>query len=337
MQTNLKTLSSDQLIQSLKNLVNQERTLLTQILWHLKEVDERKLFLEQGYPSLFEYCVAVLAYSESQAYRRIAAMRLLREIPALESKLDSGQLKLTQVTLAQEYFRHERKQSAAVAAAPLTLPQKVEILNQIASKSARETERYFAQLAPEFSSREKTRQITPHQVEIKFVISEQVVEKLTRFKELDANGQTAINYAEVFERLLDLALKQKEKSRQNLKDETPVTTNNATADGAKVTTNATADGAKNPRFIPAHLKRQVLARDQGKCVFKNSITGKVCGSRFAVQLDHLVPVALGGQSTLENLRCLCRAHNQFEAQRIFGAEKIRAAIGAVGGHRTQTY
>ena len=79
---------------------------------------------------------------------------------------------------------------------------------------------------------------------------------------------------------------------------------------------------KTLRFIPAAIKRAVLSRDQGKCVYKNLETGKICGSKFQVQIDHIIPVALNGESILDNLRCLCRAHNIHEARRIFGAEKM---------------
>jgi hypothetical protein len=33
-----------------------------------------------------------------------------------------------------------------------------------------------------------------------------------------------------------------------------------------------------------------------------------------------VPVARGGDATVENLRLLCRAHNQHAAERAFGAD-----------------
>ncbi|MEO7868641.1 MAG: HNH endonuclease, partial [Candidatus Eisenbacteria bacterium] len=42
-----------------------------------------------------------------------------------------------------------------------------------------------------------------------------------------------------------------------------------------------------------------------------------CDSRL--ELDHIEPVARGGETTVENLRLRCRAHNQHEAERVFGA------------------
>jgi HNH endonuclease len=40
----------------------------------------------------------------------------------------------------------------------------------------------------------------------------------------------------------------------------------------------------------------------------------------AARIDHIGPVARGGASTAENLRLLCRVHNQYAAERAFSAE-----------------
>jgi 5-methylcytosine-specific restriction endonuclease McrA len=71
------------------------------------------------------------------------------------------------------------------------------------------------------------------------------------------------------------------------------------------------------RHIPADVKRQVSKRDGGQCTWVSE-RGHRCGSREALEFDHVTPVALGGQSTLENLRLLCRAHNEYEAEKSFG-------------------
>jgi 5-methylcytosine-specific restriction endonuclease McrA len=67
------------------------------------------------------------------------------------------------------------------------------------------------------------------------------------------------------------------------------------------------------------VRRAVSERDQERCAFVGE-TGKRSGSRRGLELDHIEPVARGGTSTVENLRLLCRAHNQHEAEHSFGAE-----------------
>jgi hypothetical protein len=56
------------------------------------------------------------------------------------------------------------------------------------------------------------------------------------------------------------------------------------------------------RPIPREVRLAVFERDAGRCVD--------CGSGFELQYDHVIPVALGGASTAENLQLLCAPCNQ---------------------------
>ena len=76
--------------------------------------------------------------------------------------------------------------------------------------------------------------------------------------------------------------------------------------------------AKNPRTIPARVKREVWKRDGGRCTFV-SASGKRCESRKFLEFDHVEPVARGGKATTHGVRLLCRAHNQHEADETLGA------------------
>jgi len=72
------------------------------------------------------------------------------------------------------------------------------------------------------------------------------------------------------------------------------------------------------RTIPAEVRRAVWKRDAGQCTFVSE-HGHRCGSRRFLEYDHVEPVARGGQATVEGIRLRCRAHNQYEAERVFGA------------------
>jgi 5-methylcytosine-specific restriction endonuclease McrA len=54
--------------------------------------------------------------------------------------------------------------------------------------------------------------------------------------------------------------------------------------------------------IPRAVRLAVFERDGGRCV--------ECGSAFEIQYDHVIPVALGGAGTVENLQILCAPCNQ---------------------------
>jgi hypothetical protein len=72
-----------------------------------------------------------------------------------------------------------------------------------------------------------------------------------------------------------------------------------------------------PEHIPAEVKRAVWARDGGCCQWELE-NGGICGSRHRLQLDHIRPKALGGASTIDNLRILCAVHNLLAARLAFG-------------------
>ena len=72
------------------------------------------------------------------------------------------------------------------------------------------------------------------------------------------------------------------------------------------------------RYIPAAIRRAVWRRDRGRCTYV-SPDGRPCGSRWQLELDHVHPVALGGETSMSNLRLLCRAHNQLLAEVKLGA------------------
>jgi predicted DNA-binding ArsR family transcriptional regulator len=111
----LRRLKDNDLLSQTKILVQNERTLLTKVLHHLREVDRRKLFSDLGYQSIFEYSVRELKYSEGQAGRRIQAMRLLKELPQIEEKIESGALNLSHLSQAQSYFRETQKKNPSEA------------------------------------------------------------------------------------------------------------------------------------------------------------------------------------------------------------------------------
>lgn len=67
------------------------------------------------------------------------------------------------------------------------------------------------------------------------------------------------------------------------------------------------------RYIPAKVKSEVWARDEGRCAWRDK-DGLPCGSKDWIEYDHIRPYARGGRSDdARNLRLVCRQHNQAAA------------------------
>src|SRR6187431_3260712 len=124
----LKRLPDTILLQNTKQLAQRERETTLEVLHHLREVERRSLFAVLAYPSLFEYAVKELKYSAGAAHRRIASMRLQKELPEIEKKVESGELSLSVLSQAQVFFKQEK---SAVA-------EKREVLMSLENKSTRE-------------------------------------------------------------------------------------------------------------------------------------------------------------------------------------------------------
>ena len=93
--TRMSQVPDGALLNMTQKLASDEREFLSQILHHLREIERRRLYCTLSCGSLFQYATKILGYSEDQAYRRIQAMKLLKEIPEIEEKLLIGVLNLT--------------------------------------------------------------------------------------------------------------------------------------------------------------------------------------------------------------------------------------------------
>src|SRR5437867_3440117 len=95
----LTHLSDPVLLRGLNSVVAQERGASAEVLAYLAEVDERRLYLLAGFPSMHAFCVGELRFSEDAAYKRIQAARTARRLPAIFDALAEGRLHLAAVCL----------------------------------------------------------------------------------------------------------------------------------------------------------------------------------------------------------------------------------------------
>ena len=328
-------ISNSEIISKIKSLVGEERRTTNLILNYLQIVETRRLYAEMGYPSLFEFCTRELGYSAAAAYRRIESMRLLKSLPLVEKQkieesIHSGKLSLSQLASTQKFLKTEKKENKK----SYSPEAKLELLQSLESKSARETEVFFISKNPAVLKKEKERVVSEEFTEIKLNLDQKTLNKLKQIKDLISHKNPNPTYAELIEIMaentLQTLLKNKKTQQKGTKNEEgedfyicknlgegeKIQASHSTAQA----TLPTSEVKSSSRYIPLPLKRQVWARDQGRCTYQSSITKHRCHSTYLLQIDHIYPFALGGSSTdINNLRLLCASHNQLQAQKQFGA------------------
>ena len=127
------TLSDDELLRRLSELLQKSRRVESELVAHIGEVDARRLYAREAAPSMFAYCTDVLKLSEHEAYLRIAVARASRAHPVLLEMLAEGRLPLSVI---------------ARLAPHLTEANRETVLAQAEGKTKRQIEELVAELAP---------------------------------------------------------------------------------------------------------------------------------------------------------------------------------------------
>lgn len=353
MKINFAVLTDDEVVASLRSLVGDERRTVASVLRHLNEFDRRKLAAGKGFPSLFEYCVKELKYAQSEAGRRIQVARAAVKYPVLYKAIERGLLSLTVGSMLAPHLKWDnyrkliraakgmttREVDALVASLnpiPAAPAEKIRILTvAVPPPPVRENELFSTRVEPEpvaltvpstppieppvIAAPVPTAVNTPlppksvHRVHFSFTGDEALLRDFERAKELSRHKWPAGKMEDVFSGAMRALLEKIDPDRRRRR---------------KDRARRLAAGTRS-RYISRPVKDEVWARDGGRCVYPDE-SGRICGSRAGLQFDHVKPWALGGESGADNVRLLCRAHNDLEARRVFGGAVIDAAVARRG-------
>lgn len=291
MSHDLRSLSDKILLEKTEELVRRERELLSEVLYHLREIERRRLFSSLGYKSLFHYATKKLGYADDQAGRRIAAMRLLQELPEIETKIADGSLNLTNMGMAQTLFVQEAKKGGEFS---FDREEKLALLEELENKSKRDAEIVVVSNSsePKKLTRDRVRVVTEEHVEFKFVANSELFQKLEKIRGLVAHSHPNVGMAELVELAFDLAIQKLDPAKKV----------NRSVKTDKNDSQLTASAPALKRRITAKLRSAVWEKAESKC--------EQCGSQHSLEVDHIQPIALGGTDDPENLRLLCRSCNQ---------------------------
>jgi hypothetical protein len=341
--TTLTRLSDAELVGRLKSLAGRERHATALVVAHLAEMDTRDVHLRAGYSSLFAYCRDVLGYSEGEAGNRTEVARAARRFPVILEMLASGVVTLTAVRLLAPHLtaanhravlesaqgkRKEEVQKIAAClsprpdvqtsirklpAAPPEVATTAPLLaqSQLASMAPPSTGAAPAVASPVLPpptpslpppvTRAAVSPLSPDRYKLQLTITGDMIEKLRLAKDMLSHAIPSGDDAAVLDRALTALLGELAKKKFG---DTP---RPRRAQPAK-------PGPSDP---PAAVKRAVWVRDLGRCTY-TSPNGHRCNERRFVEFHHVDPRALGGQATVDQIRLLCRRHNNYEASLYFG-------------------
>jgi hypothetical protein len=330
-------------------LLRREHNALAEFLAALADFERRRLWVDLGYTSLFHFLRAELHLSKAAAHYRKVAAELIQQVPAVADALREGRLCFTTVvqvakvatpencaTVLPLFFGLSRRDAMEVVAAlqPHPAPPMrtvVTIPTPAPRQLAARREDATASSLPLGSGEDARRDFTPSGSPVELAISEtrmatprpprstdvvpldaearrfhvtvskRFLAKLAAATDALAHSHPGASEEEVLEAGLDLLLARDAK-RHGLVDRPQK-----------------ARRPAKPDHIPAAVKRAVYVRDGGKCQYRLA-SGEVCGGTRRLQYDHVTPRALGGPSTVDNVRLVCASHNRLAARLALGDE-----------------
>ena len=331
-------LSNEELLAEVLRLAMREQQATAALIRCLMEVDARRLYLSQGYSSLFTFCTQALHLSEHTALGRIEVARAARRLPVLFVHLEDGSVTVTNARMLAPHMteancqsliaavRHRSKREVEEIVArlrpqpdvhsrvrklpsPRVIENPLALLHSDSVPHANTGDTHRPQVPPAVAAPVTTRPVVaplaPERYKIQFTASREMNEKLRYAQDLLRHAVPTGDVALVFDRALSALIEQLEKQKC----------------AATSRPREPRAGAPGSRHIPAGVSREVWRRDGGRCAFVGA-RGR-CSERGFLEFHHVVPFAAGGSADASNIELRCRAHNQYEADLFFGAEMIR--------------
>jgi hypothetical protein len=321
----------------LADLLRRERTAMADFLVVLAEFDQRRLWADLGHSGLFMFLHRELGLSKGASHYRKTAAEVIQRVPEVIEPLRDGRLCITSIVelakvltpenkaeVLPRFFHRSRREAMEITAElrPDPAPPKRDVVTTVSfalpAVATVELPSTAApvQLAnlPDANSEPAERvtmsrpndrpdaavPLTATLRRLHVTVSRRFMEKLEGARDSLSHSLPGADFEEILEAGLDLLLAQHAKRKglvANPRKEPP-------------------PSSPDSDHIPAHVRRAVWLRDGGRCQFP--LEGGVCGSTFQVEFDHIRPRALGGPSTIENIRCACKPHNGLAARRVFG-------------------
>ncbi|MDB4943188.1 MAG: hypothetical protein JWP97_2722 [Labilithrix sp.] len=314
----LTAYADDQLLAALQALRSAKRRIDARMLRMLVEVEDRRLELRSASSSIYDFCRRFLLMSESGAFRRSVAVKMVRRHPELLEHLAEGHLTLSSMVMLDGLLTRENAASLVASVSGRTTSEVKALIVEQAPRADVPTrlERVVEQApllgsapTPTPTSRARVEPLGEARYALQMTVSQRLHEKLEKARDLLSHRQPNRDLGVTLEAAVDLLIAKLEKERL----------------GAAERPRTTPETAAAKAGVSRAAVRTVFGRDGQRCGFHDA-NGRRCTSTHMLELDHLQARALGGSDGPDNLAVRCRAHNRLHAEQDFGRAHVEAKI-----------
>lgn len=311
-------LADQALVNEMKVLLNKERHIGEAILLVLQEIKVRRLYAGLGYGSLFEMLVKHYSMSETAAYQRINALKLIEAVPEAKAALLNNELNLSSMAKAQSFIGKVEAENKKA----MNEEEKREVVNLIKGKTSKETETILAELNPlGVLPKDREKPLGCQKTLLQITVDEETLGLLKELKLLLSHQVPDGNYNELLKLISRKSLEQLRKKPAKPNDSigncSPDTKSASDHRSAKQCVKNGSEVVKRSRHISSKVRQQVFERAGGVCEFIGN-NGQRCQSRYQLEVDHLEPYSQGGSNGLANLSLKCRVHNCYRTKETHG-------------------
>ena len=307
----LEHLADDSLLDALHSLVEHDHITTAELLAHIGEVARRRLYFPMGHSSMQAYCVKVLHLSEDAARKRVQVARKGWVLPAIFEAIADGRVHLSGMNLLVPFIDEENVGDLIAAATHRTY-REIELLlaerfpKPTPEDGIEEVNVKDVNAAPHLRVRSGVKPMSPGQYLVQYRADELQQERIEYARQLMSHRNPTGNLNMLHMAGVGLLIERLEKEIFGKTDH-PLD----------------VQYSSSGRYIPASVRRAVVARDGWQCSHVGP-SGRRCESKWMLEFDHILEFARGGEPTIDNVRLLCRGHNQYAAECTYGREFMEA-------------
>ena len=168
----------------------------------------------------------------------------------------------------------------------------------------------------------------PDTFNFRFSADKNFKEKFERLAEVLGVENPLKHMAEILEQAVDISLEKKDPKRKHerrLERQRAKAAPRGESCPDKIATRPERKDRAESRYIPSEVRERVFERAGYQCQYR-SADGTRCSARTRLEIEHVRPFAIYRSHEERYLRALCKRHNRFEAERVYGAEFIQNKI-----------